>query len=115
MIVTVYDPDPFGVIGLPSDRVLSFDANDAEESVRRFAEYVRLPVEAVARETVEEYQQVVGVWVPAGALLLWVRPELRHAVIEPFAVAVENTLSGETISEMTLRLRTEVHRPRGRE
>jgi len=88
LTVTVYDPDPFGVIGLPSNRVLSFDADDAEQAARRFAEYVRLPVEAVARETVEEYQQVGGVWVPAGALLLSVRPEIHPAVIEPFAVAV---------------------------
>jgi hypothetical protein len=92
MTVTVYDPDPFGVIGLPSDRVTSFDAVDAEDAKRRFAQYVGLPVSAISQETVDEFQQVVGIWVPAGALLLYSdlnHPDVRRDVIEPFGVAVK--------------------------
>jgi hypothetical protein len=91
LAVTIYNPDPFGVIGMPSDRVMSFDANDAEEAAHRFAEYVRVPISAVARETVDESQQVGGIWVPAGALILFVHPnhpDVRRDVIEPFAVAI---------------------------
>jgi hypothetical protein len=87
LTVSVYYPDPFAARVTAADRMMAFDTDDAEEAVRQFAEYTKLPVTAVlVGERVAESTQFEGIALPAGAFLLTVHPDAWREEIEPFAV-----------------------------